>query len=198
MRPAILLSAAVVIALACAPALQGCGGGAKHSIRVGPMPAGGSFTGVWFSPQYGEMHIEQSGSTAIGRYTKDERQGRLQGSVEGDVLRFEWKEKREMVVGRPAESKGHGYFKVYKKEDEDTWNLQGEWGTDASETGGGPWTAVKSKARQPDVAGDGSGGSSSGSGSGSGSGGDFGGTDVGSGSGSSGSGGGGSDDLSDL
>src|SRR5262245_38052897 len=75
MRPAILLSAAVVIALACAPAVQGCGGAAKHSIRVGPMPAGGTFTGVWFSPQYGEMHIEQSGATAIGRYTKDERQG---------------------------------------------------------------------------------------------------------------------------
>lgn len=191
MRPAILFSAAVVIALACAPALQGCGGAPKHSVRVGNMPPGGSFTGVWFSPQYGEMHIEQSGSTAIGRYSKDEREGRLQGNVEGDVMRFEWKESRELIVGRPTETKGHGYFKIYKKEDEDTWNLQGEWGTDASESGGGPWTAVKSKSRRPDVAGDGSGGGSGSSGSESG-GGDFGGTDVGSG------GGGGSDDLSDL
>jgi hypothetical protein len=159
------------------------------------MPAGGSFTGVWFSPQYGEMHIEQSGATAIGRYTKDERNGRLQGNVEGDVLRFEWKEHRELIVGRPVETKGHGYFKIYKKEDEDTWNLTGEWGTDASETGGGPWTAVKSKSRQPDVTGDGSGSStgsgSSGSESGSGSGGDYGGTDVG-------GSGGGSDDLGNL
>jgi hypothetical protein len=193
MRPALFFSAAVVIAaLASAPALQGCGGAAKHSIHVGNMPAGGTFTGVWFSPQYGEMHIEQSGTTAIGRYTKDERQGRLQGNVEGDVLRFEWKESRELIVGRPTETKGHGYFKIYKKEDEDTWNLQGEWGTDASESGGGPWTAVKSKARRPDVSGDGSGGSSAPSDSSSGSGGDYGGTDVGSG------GGGGGDDLSDL
>ena len=190
MRPAILFSAAVVVALACVPALQGCGGAAKHSIRVGNMPPGGSFSGVWFSPQYGEMHIEQSGATAIGRYTKDERDGRLQGSVEGDVLRFEWKESRELIVGRPTETKGHGVFKIYKKDDEDTWNLQGEWGTDASESGGGPWTAVKSKTRRPDVSGDGSGSSS---GSSSGSGGDYGGTDVG-----SGGGGGGGDDLGDL
>jgi hypothetical protein len=192
MRPAIFLSA-VVIALGCAPALQGCGGAAKHSIHVGAMPAGGSFSGVWFSPQYGEMHIEQSGTTAIGRYTKDERNGRLQGSVEGDVLRFEWKENRELIVGRPVETKGHGYFKLYKNDGEDTWNLKGEWGTDASEAGGGPWTAVKSKTRKPDVSGDGSGGSSDSAGSsGSGSGGDYGGTDVG------GSKGGGSDDLGDL
>jgi hypothetical protein len=196
MRPAILFSAAIVIALACVPALQGCGGAAKHSIHVGNMPPGGSFTGVWFSPQYGEMHIDQSGATAIGRYTKDEREGRLQGSVEGDVLRFEWKESRELIVGRPTETKGHGYFKIFKKEDEDTWNLQGEWGTDASESGGGPWTAVKSKTRRPDVSGDGSGGSSGSSdsaGSSSGSGGDFGGTDVG-----SGSSGGGDDALKGL
>jgi hypothetical protein len=156
------------------------------------MPAGGSFTGVWFSPQYGEMHIEQNGSTAIGRYMKDERTGRLQGNVEGDVMRFEWKENRELIVGRPVETKGHGYFKIFKKESEDTWNIAGEWGTDASETGGGPWTAVKSKSRQPDVAGNG-GNPAPSSGSGS-QGGDYGGTDV---SGSNG-GGGGSDDLGDL
>ena len=193
MRPGLFMSA-LVVALVCAPALQGCGGAHKHSIHVGTMPAGGSFTGVWFSPQYGEMHIEQSGATAIGRYTKDERTGRLQGSVDGDVLRFEWKESRELIVGRPVETKGHGYFKIYKKDDEDTWNLNGEWGTDASESGGGPWTAVRSKSRQPDVSGDGS-GSSSGSGSSdssSGSSGDYGGTDVKKGSG------GGSDDLGDL
>lgn len=154
MRPATIMSALVLV-LVGAPALHGCGGAQTHSITVGALPAGASFTGVWFSPEYGEMHVEQSGATAIGRYTKDERTGRLQGSIEGDVMRFEWTEQRELIVGRPVETKGHGYFKIYKNDAEDTWNLKGEWGTDASEHGGGPWNAVKSKTRRPDVAGTG-------------------------------------------
>lgn len=166
MRPAILLCL-LTIALVSLPTLQGCGGAPKHTVQVGPMPAGATFTGVWFSPQYGELHIEQNGSTAIGRYSKDERSGRIQGTVEGDVLRFEWTESRELIVGRPVETKGHGYFKIVKDEADDTWRLDGRWGNDASETDGGPWTAVKSKTRKPEVSGDGSGGSSEGSSSGS-------------------------------
>ncbi|HEX6240908.1 MAG TPA: hypothetical protein VFZ61_08440 [Polyangiales bacterium] len=154
MRPATLVSFLWLV-FAGALALHGCGGAPKHVIQVGPMPDGGTFTGVWFSPQYGEMHIEQNGSSAIGRYSKDERSGRLQGSVEGDVLRFEWTESRELIVGRPTETKGHGYFKIIKHSDDDTWNLDGRWGNDASEHDGGPWTAVKSKTRRPDVGGGG-------------------------------------------
>jgi hypothetical protein len=165
MRPATLVSL-VCLVLAGVPALHGCGGAPAHTIQVGPMPAGATFTGVWFSPQYGELHLEQNGSSAIGRYTKDERSGRLQGSVEGDVLRFEWTESRELIVGRPTETKGHGYFKIVKHEADDTWNLDGRWGTDASEHNGGPWTAVKSKTRKPEIGGE-AGGSSDSSSSGS-------------------------------
>jgi hypothetical protein len=150
MRPATLVSFFWLV-LASALALHGCGGAPKHVIQVGPMPDGGSFTGVWFSPQYGEMHIEQNGSSAIGRYSRDERSGRIQGSVEGDVMRFEWTESRELIVGRPTETKGHGYFKIVKHADDDTWNLDGRWGTDESEHNGGPWTAVRSKTRRPEV-----------------------------------------------
>jgi uncharacterized membrane protein YgcG len=134
------------------------------------------------------MHIEQNGSSAIGRYSKDERAGRIQGSVEGDVMRFEWTDSRELIVGRPVETKGHGYFKIVKHDDDDTFNLDGRWGTDASEHNGGPWTAVKSKTRRPDLEGNGgsgssdspsSGGSSSGS-SGSSDPNDYSGRDVGS------------------
>jgi hypothetical protein len=173
---------AVVLVLAAVFAMQGCGGAPKHVVHVGTMPAGATFTGVWFSPQYGELHIEQNGSSAVGRYTKDERAGRLQGSVEGDVMRFEWTETRELIVGRPNTTKGHGYFRIVKSEADETWNLDGRWGNDASEHNGGPWTAVKSKTRKPDVDGDGAEGSS-GSGSSSGSSGssdsnDFGGRDT--------------------
>ena len=187
MRPTTIMSALVLV-LVGTPALHGCGGAPTHSITVGALPAGASFTGVWFSPEYGEMHIEQSGATAVGRYFKDERAGRLQGSIEGDVMRFEWTENRELIVGRQVETKGHGYFKIYKNEAEDTWNLKGEWGTDASETGGGPWSAVKSKTRRPDVAGTGGSTSAGSTGSGEGSSDDS----------SGGEGGEGSDDLDGL
>lgn len=149
MRALLVLSsrAAVFVLLAL---VVGCGG-SQAALKIRAMPEGGSFTGVWFSPQYGEMHILQSGSSAIGRFAKDERFGRLQGSVEGDVMRFEWTEERELIVGRPVQTRGHGYFRIVKDTAEDTWKLVGEWGHDAAERGGGPWNAVKSKTRKPEI-----------------------------------------------
>ena len=184
----IQLAVLFVMALA-----MGCGGEKLPPIQVKPMPEGGSFSGVWFSPQYGEMHMLQTGSSVIGRYSKDERQGRLQGSVEGDVMRFEWTEQRELIVGRPVQTKGHGYFRIVKDDVEDSWKIIGEWGNDAAERGGGPWTGVKSKSRKPEIDGDGnardtSSGSERSGDSSSGDDGDFSGRDVAPGS----------DDLSDL
>ena len=144
-----------VVVLMLLAVVAACGGEKLPPIQVKPMPEGGSFSGVWFSPQYGEMHVLQTGSSAVGRYTKDERQGRLQGSIEGDVMRFEWTEQRELIVGRPVQTKGHGYFRIVKDEAEDAWKLVGEWGNDAAERGGGPWTAVKSKTRKPEIDGEG-------------------------------------------
>lgn len=128
---------------------MGCGGVQRARVSAGAMPPGGTFTGVWYSPQYGEMHIVQTGATAVGRYQKEERKGRLQGAVEGDVMRFEWTENKEMIVGRPVKTKGRGYFRLVSDAAEDNWKLMGEWGHDNSETGGGPWNAVKSKKGKP-------------------------------------------------
>ena len=89
--------------------LTACGGG-ETSLQVKPMPEGGNFTGVYFSPQYGEMHIVQNGSAAHGKYEKDERTGKLQGEVEGNTMRFEWTEYKAMVSNRPNETRGQGYF----------------------------------------------------------------------------------------
>jgi hypothetical protein len=149
--------------LGCALFVASCGGAQHARVSAGSMPPGGSFTGVWFSPQYGEMHMVENGATVIGRYTKDERTGRIQGSVEGDLMRFEWTENRELIVGRPVKTKGHGYFRIINDTAEGTWKLIGEWGNDDAETGGGQWNAVKSKSRKPDV--DGNAGASSSEGS---------------------------------
>ncbi|QQR91872.1 MAG: hypothetical protein IPJ88_09325 [Myxococcales bacterium] len=127
--------------------LVACGGGSAN-IKSGPMPKGGSFEGVWFSPQYGRLDLRQTGQIVIGEYTKDERLGRIQGRVAGNVLRFQWTEKRELIQGMPRETQGRGYF-VYLIDTDGDHKLQGEWGHDSEEKGGGPWNAVKSMKLHP-------------------------------------------------
>ena len=117
-------------------------------MNAGPMPRGGSFTGVWFSPQYGRLDMRQEGQSVIGEYAKDERTGRIQGIARGRVMRFQWTEKRELVSGMPRKTTGRGYFEYILDSDGDH-KLRGEWGHDRAETGGGPWNAVKSKKSLP-------------------------------------------------
>src|SRR5262245_34452847 len=110
----------VGLELSLAMAAAGCGGGGRRAnVSPGPMPEGGTFTGIWHSPQYGEMHLSQTGTQVIGCYTKDERRGRIQGTVQGNLMRFEWSERRELVSGRPVTTRGHGYFQYRVGEDGD-------------------------------------------------------------------------------
>jgi len=134
---------------AAAIAIAGCGGGGAN-INEGPMPSGGSYTGVWHSPQYGRMEMVQTGQQVIGEYTKDERHGRIQGTVRGNVLRFEWSEQRELVAGRPVTTRGRGYFQYAIGDDEDHY-IRGEWGVDDNMTGGGEWNAVRDRRARPTI-----------------------------------------------
>jgi hypothetical protein len=135
-------------------------GGKTANITVGAMPEGGTFHGVWQSTQYGRMHLCQSQDVVVGEYAKDERHGRLQGRVRGDTLRFEWTDEREMVVGRPNITNGHGYFQFrtsYEVPGEaegemhtvNLFNLQGEWGIGDDEVGGGEWDAMLMPRERP-------------------------------------------------
>jgi hypothetical protein len=126
----------------------GCGGGSAD-VSVGTMPQGGAFTGVYHSPQYGEMNIIQTGDSVVGEYKKDERSGRINGSVEGDIMRFEWVENKAMISNRPTETRGRGYFRYMIDPSNGDHVLKGEWGIGDNETGGGPWNAWKSKHSQP-------------------------------------------------
>jgi len=198
-------------AFACGALLVACGGsqGVAANVDEGPMPSGGSFTGVWFSPQYGRMDMVQNGSSVIGRYVKDERKGDIQGTVEGNVLRFEWRERRELVSGRPTITRGRGYFR-YAIDANGEHKIVGEWGHDDDEVGGGPWNAVKSRRLQPNLSNtseeEGSSGGSDWDEDSGGGGGDTGGGDQGAqpqggqgqGGQGGGQGGGGHDDLGDL
>jgi hypothetical protein len=126
--------------------ILGCGGSQKP--KAGSLPQGATFYGVWQSPQYGNMHLCQSGKQVIGDYVKHERVGRIQGDVEGDLLVFQWEDRRELVSGKPQVRRGRGYFRIEIGEDGDHY-VKGEWGMDDL-TGGGPWNAVKLRRGQPD------------------------------------------------
>jgi hypothetical protein len=139
-------TALVVMAIA----IGGCAA-SNAAIKSGPMPSDGSFTGVYFSPQYGEMHVVQNGNAVVGKYTKDERAGRIQGEADGDVMRFEWTESKSMVSNRPQESRGHGYFRYMIDASNGDHVLKGRWGLGDDDSNGGEWNAYKSRTRQPEL-----------------------------------------------
>lgn len=130
--------------------VAGCGGGSAPALKPGPMPADGDFTGVWHSAQYGEMHMLQEGSSVHGRYEADQRTGKITGEVDGDLMRFEWKEQKALVANRPNETVGHGYFRYIVK-DNGEHRIEGRWGLDADDRNGGEWSAYKMKNREPDL-----------------------------------------------
>ena len=132
----------------------GCGGASGGgALKAGPMPEGGDFSGVYHSPQYGDMNLIQSGNSVIGEFKKDERDGRINGSVEGNLMRFDFVERRALVSNRPMETKGKGYFRYMIDPATKEHVLKGEWGLDDNMTGGGPWNAWKSLRSKPRLSG---------------------------------------------
>lgn len=136
--------------VAAALLLVACGGSVP-ALKAGPMPDGGDFTGVWFSQQYGEMHMIQEGSSVHGRYELDQRTGKINGDANGDLLRFEWEEQKSMVSNRPNITKGHGYFRYTVNADTGEHRIEGRWGLDADDRNGGDWTAYKMRNREPEL-----------------------------------------------
>ncbi len=126
----------------------GCGGSSAN-VKSGPMPDNGTWSGVYHSPQYGDMNLIQNGSSVVGDYKMEMRTGKIQGEAEGDLLRFEWVEHKAMVSNRPQETRGHGYFKFVVDKGNGDHVLKGEWGMGDNDTGGGEWNAYKLKNKEP-------------------------------------------------
>lgn len=129
-------------------AVVGCGASTPE-INAGKMPEGGNFSGVYFSPQYGEMNLIQNGNAVVGEYKHEMRSGKLQGEVDGDLLHFTWTEAKAMVSNRAQQSKGKGYFRYVVDASNGDHVLKGEWGLGDNEVGGGPWNGYKAKNKQP-------------------------------------------------
>ena len=115
-------------------AFCGCAG-QQIPVTPKPMPAGVTYAGKWYSPQYEDMVLEQKGDVVTGTFTY-RTGGTLEGKLEGHVLSFEWVQPGDMEEAR-REVKGSGYFYIT----DDGEKLVGEWGYGTERQGGGAWTA---------------------------------------------------------
>lgn len=155
-RPFVVATFAAL--LASTSALTGCGDGkppAKTAnIQAGDMPVDGDWTGVWYSPLYGYLHMVSEGNTVSGKWQRPvkDRWGELHGEATGDLFKFAWKEYTVGAVGPNSTKEGRGYFK-YKRPEGDNVDdeIVGEIGRGGDEVGS-PWDAIKQRNMKPDLA----------------------------------------------
>jgi hypothetical protein len=150
--PAWLFGLGIVVASMAL--LVACGGGPAGkfgNIKAGEMPPGEEWTGVYYNPVYGYMHLieQQDGSGIVGKWkrTDGSHWGELSGTVEGNVMQYTWKEHEYGAVGVNGNSKGNGVF-VYKM-GEAAPELNGQYSLEDSDQVG-QWHCVKQKNMKPD------------------------------------------------
>ena len=137
-------------------ATVGCGGGQGDvktaNVKAGKMPEGGDWKGVYYSPLYGYLHIETDGDSVVGawRTAAGDAFGELSGKTDGNLLRYDWKERRIGAVGADAVKQGKGYFVYAIPKEGEAHQVQGEWGLGKSDAGN-TWEAVKQKNMPPDL-----------------------------------------------
>jgi hypothetical protein len=150
LRSAALLAIVGTVSVAA----TGCGDTqtAKHAkVPSGPMPEGETWTGVYFHPVYGYLHMVEEGSNVVGRWKRADQSkwGELSGTKGGNVLHYTWKEHTIGMVGASATTHGKGYFQ-YKMDKEDRPILDGQFGLEDDEVGS-DWHNVKQARMQPDI-----------------------------------------------
>jgi hypothetical protein len=119
-------------------------------IQQGAMPEGGMFAGVWFS-NWGEMTIEVDGSSAVGQFCDEQnnRYGRLEGTVRGDVLRLHWYTNDVSMGNVPRTTDGTAIVQLsFTQQGENQGqHYEGTWGYNQSNADGGPLRADRSAHR---------------------------------------------------
>ena len=146
----------LAVLVAPAPFALGCGGSQKEVKvvpKAGDMPEGAEWTGVYYSPTYGNLHMVKEGSAVSGawRNAAGDKWGQLHGDVTGNLLHYEWEETTIGMVGPSAKKTGRGYFQyVRPKGDNVNDEIHGEWGL-GQEMTGVVWTAIKQRNAKPDL-----------------------------------------------
>ncbi|MFH1435110.1 MAG: hypothetical protein ABIJ56_05300 [Pseudomonadota bacterium] len=129
-----------------APACGGNGGTKK--IKTGPMPAGASWSGNYFT-NWGNMDLVQTGASVVGTF--GERNGHLEGTANGNVLVFHFSEdQRSSITSKKKKVSGSGVLKYFvvdagTKGDIAEHRVEGTWGYGAKNSGAGIWKGYKSK-----------------------------------------------------
>jgi hypothetical protein len=114
------------------------------------MPSGGEWNGVYFSTQFGYLHLVSDNKSANGawRTAAGDAWGEMSGQCDGDLLKYEWTERKIGAIGADATKKGHGYFKYTIPKPGEPHKIVGEWGLGDSDAGN-PWDAVKQIRMEP-------------------------------------------------
>ncbi|NLN61322.1 MAG: hypothetical protein GX146_00370 [Myxococcales bacterium] len=138
----------IAIALVAA-SLAACGGNPhRKTLTPGNIHPDGSFDGVFHSEAYGRMEFTVNGDKAAGLYEGERHYGKIDGTINGDIMLFKWYQWNEDLSGKVRQSSGRGYFR-YEVIDEGTVQqsrlthfLKGEWGY-GDDNAGNPWEAVR-------------------------------------------------------
>jgi hypothetical protein len=149
-----LAFAGILVTTPLAAGCGGAGGNAKVAhVQPGDMPSGASWTGVYYSPLFGYLHVVQDGNKLHAKWIRPvkDRWGELNGEVTGDLVHFEWTEHVIGVVGPHSAKTGKGYSK-YKRPAGDNVDdtIAGEIGENQDEVGL-PWDAIKQRNMKPDL-----------------------------------------------
>ena len=139
-RPGTIL--ATLLALGVGGLAVRCGPPPLPAIVPGPAIAGLNVTGKWYSTQYGDMELVQTGDRVTGRYRHPRgpaHDGTMRGEITGDVLRIQWIQPGDSGQG-VFPIRGRAWFRI----SQDAKKLAGQWGYNDDERAGGPWTAEKS------------------------------------------------------
>ena len=150
-RTAFLLALSVPLAWS----VSACGNKneVKHAqVKAGAMPDGGEWQGVYYSPLYGYLHIVADGESVNGawRTAAGDAYGELAGKTDGNLLSYEWKERRIGAVGADAVKTGKGYFVYMVPKEGEAHEIRGEWGLGENEAGN-KWEALKQTNMPPDL-----------------------------------------------
>ncbi len=153
MRRILVLALSGLLIMPLATACNKSGKGPKTAnVTAGEMPIGGEWTGVYYDPYYGNLHLIAEGDMISGKWRKDagDSWGELSGTVDGNLLRYDWVEHKIGMIGASAEVKGKGYF-LYKEAENpnDPDVIQGERGIGEDEVGS-EWKGIKQANVVPD------------------------------------------------
>ena len=153
LRYSLWLSLAVPLAAGVVACGSSQGEVKRANVKPREMPIGAEWRGVYYSTLYGELHLEADGKSANGawRTTAGDSFGELHGEIDGDLLKFEWVERKIGMVGADAERRGRGYFRYMPKKQGEAEEIAGEWGLGESDAGN-EWKAVKQVRKEPNLA----------------------------------------------